>query len=312
MLPKVSVCLITYNHEAYIRQCLDSIVNQKTDFDFEVIIGEDKSTDNTAGIVNEYKQLYPNLITVISPIKNQGSWINAKSVFKAARGKYLAYIEGDDYWISNQKLQKQADFLDIHSEFAMCFHRVEIKNEGVEPMHTTGFPGMTKFSIADLIIRDWFVGSCSMMVRRTGLDWFPDWAKETPYGDLAFQLMVTTEGDLGYIDETFGVYRRHGGGASQVFLNNLNIGFNNFINLFTQFNNYTNGKYWHFIKVRLAKENWRLIRNNPPFSKTSLKAAFEIFKLGPKTATPYLKHAVVSVLPKRIYKLYNSTKEVKA
>lgn len=121
--PKLSVILITYNHEKYIRKALDSVLMQETSFPFEIVVGEDCSTDNTKNIVKEYVKKYPEKIRLIDRKKNTGRpTLNVYETTMACKGEYLAYLEGDDYWTDPQKLQKQVDFLEIHPEYIACTH----------------------------------------------------------------------------------------------------------------------------------------------------------------------------------------------
>ncbi len=124
--PLVSICSITYNHAPYIRQCLDSMLMQQTDFDYEIIINDDCSTDGTTEIIKEYESKYPHIIKPIYHDENQYSkgvrGMFAKFVFPQAQGKYIAICEGDDYWTDPLKLQKQVDFLESHPDYSMCFH----------------------------------------------------------------------------------------------------------------------------------------------------------------------------------------------
>lgn len=113
VVPKVSVCVITYNQEKYIRQCLASIVHQKTNFEFEVIVGDDCSTDGTTKIVQEFAEKYPKIIRAFCHKKNIGGSENNIFVHSQARGNYVAHMDGDDYALPG-KLQIQADFLDHH------------------------------------------------------------------------------------------------------------------------------------------------------------------------------------------------------
>ncbi len=126
---KVSVVVATYNHEKYIRHTLESIVSQKTDFDYEVIVGDDCSSDGTAEIVREYASKYPELIIPVIREKNMGGTSNLLDLLARIRGEYVAFIEGDDYWIDENKLQKQADFLDSHSDYIACFGHCIIVDE---------------------------------------------------------------------------------------------------------------------------------------------------------------------------------------
>jgi glycosyltransferase involved in cell wall biosynthesis len=119
----VSVITITYNHESFITQTIDGILKQKTTFRIEYIIADDCSTDNTCGIINNYVVKYPELIRFISSKNNIGAVDNEQRALEAAKGKYIAICEGDDYWTEPLKLQKQIEFLENHPEYSICFHR---------------------------------------------------------------------------------------------------------------------------------------------------------------------------------------------
>ena len=123
-IPKVSVCVITYNQEKYIRQCLQSIVDQVTDFDFEVIVGDDCSLDGTRDIVREFAERHPKIVKSIYQEKNIGGGVhNFLTVHRAARGEYIAHVDGDDYCLPG-KLQAQADLLDSDPSCNIVFHRM--------------------------------------------------------------------------------------------------------------------------------------------------------------------------------------------
>ena len=118
----VSISCITYNHAPYIRECLDGFLMQKCNFDFEILIHDDASTDGTQDIIKEYQQKHPDIIKPIFQIENQYSkgqrGINIKYNFSRAKGKYIALCEGDDYWIDPLKLQKQVDFLEENEDYS--------------------------------------------------------------------------------------------------------------------------------------------------------------------------------------------------
>lgn len=124
-LPLVSICSITYNHEPYIRQCLDGFLMQKTNFKYEIIIHDDASTDGTAEVIKEYAEKYPNLIIPIFQTENQYSkglrGFYARFIYPIAKGKYIAICEGDDYWTDPYKLQKQVDFLEANLEYGLVY-----------------------------------------------------------------------------------------------------------------------------------------------------------------------------------------------
>lgn len=133
---EVSVFCVTYNHERYIRQCLDSIISQKTNFDFELIVHDDASTDGTSAIIKEYSERYPDKIKSISQKDNQYSkgMIDIPSCFmlSEAKGKYIALCEGDDYWCDQEKLQRQYEAMETNPECGMAVHRSYIAKESGE------------------------------------------------------------------------------------------------------------------------------------------------------------------------------------
>lgn len=126
---KVSVVIATYNQEKYIRHTLESVVNQKTNFEFEALVGDDCSTDGTAAIVREFAEKYPDIIVPFIREKNLGMGGNTADLVFRTKGEYVAFIEGDDYWIDDHKLQKQADFLDSHPGYVACFGLCQIVDE---------------------------------------------------------------------------------------------------------------------------------------------------------------------------------------
>lgn len=119
MTPLVSVLILTYNHGPFIAEAIESVVNQKTTFPFELIVGEDCSTDNTRSIVIEYKNKYPDLINLIISENNVGFLLNEKRIIEASKGKYIAFLEGDDFWTDPLKLQKQVDYLEANPDYGL-------------------------------------------------------------------------------------------------------------------------------------------------------------------------------------------------
>ena len=144
MTPLISVLCLAYNHEAYIRQTLDSFVMQQTDFPFEVIVHDDASTDSTAAIIREYEARYPDIIKSIYQTENQYSKpdtpIMKTFLYPIARGKYFAICDGDDQFTDPAKLQKQADFLEAHPEYSICVHRAWLHREGTEAAEDVLYP----------------------------------------------------------------------------------------------------------------------------------------------------------------------------
>src|SRR6267378_159018 len=124
---KLSVVMVTYNHERYIAQALSSVVAQRTNFDFEIIVAEDCSTDGTRAIVMDFARRYPGKILPLLRERNLGMMRNFKEALAASSGSYVALLDGDDYWIREDKLQAQVDFLDSHPDHAVCCTRVQFR-----------------------------------------------------------------------------------------------------------------------------------------------------------------------------------------
>lgn len=131
---KVSVLFITYNHEPYLKQSLDAVLMQETDFDYEIVVGEDCSTDNTRAILREYADRYPDKFRLLFREKNFGRpTMNVYDTGMHCEGDYIAFLEGDDYWTDSKKLQKQVDFLDKNPEYMACTHTCEVVDKYGNP-----------------------------------------------------------------------------------------------------------------------------------------------------------------------------------
>ncbi len=129
----VSIIMLTYNHEKYIRQALTSVLSQNTSFSYEVLIGNDSSTDRTAQIIEEFMYPRDKRIRVYTHECNMGGSANLAVLLKQARGKYIASCEGDDYWTDPRKLQKQVNFLECHAEYIGCTHKVTLVDKDGTP-----------------------------------------------------------------------------------------------------------------------------------------------------------------------------------
>lgn len=206
--PLVSVCMITYNHEKYIAQTIESVLMQKTSFPIELIIGEDCSTDNTRAICIEYQKKYPEIIRLLLPETNVGMMENFIKVLRASIGKYIALCEGDDYWIDPYKLQKQVDFLENNGEFIACYHNARIINTQnkitlFNSLDENHFP-----STEDIINKRWFIATASLVFRNSIIE-LPGWMNTVVNGDYALELLLANKGKLYYMDDVMSVYRQH-------------------------------------------------------------------------------------------------------
>lgn len=210
---KVSVLMITYNHENFIAQAIDGVLMQQVNFDYELVIGEDCSTDNTRDIVIGYQKRHPDKIRLLLPEKNLGGKKNFIQAYKACQGEYIALLDGDDYWTSPHKLQKQVDFLDSHPECAICFHDATwfYEDGGREPRNYCRADQKGISTLEDLLAED-FIPTCSTMFRKGLFGEFPDWYYTVLMGDWSLHILNAQHGDIGYLNEVMGAYRVHPGG----------------------------------------------------------------------------------------------------
>ena len=216
-LPLVSICTITYNHESFIREALESFLNQKTNFKYEIIIYDDASTDNTQKIIREIEIKYPYIIKPHYQTVNQYSkgvrGIAAKFTFPRAQGKYIAMCEGDDYWIDPYKLQKQVDFLENNPTISMTFGNALI-DDSTYQYHRKGKylnSDIAKVYNVDSVFE---LGLPTLtMVFRNGLFNFS--GSKAMSGDLFLRLELSLFGGFYYHGEVFGVHRKHPTGISR-------------------------------------------------------------------------------------------------
>jgi glycosyltransferase involved in cell wall biosynthesis len=206
---KVSVLMLAYNHEQFIAQALDSVLMQQVDFNYEVVIGEDCSTDNTREILIRYQQEYPDKIRLLLPDKNLGMHDNFIQTFKACRGDYIALLEGDDYWTSPYKLQKQVDLLDAHADYTICFHSALVlyQDGSTEWCFPPENQEKKVFTLENVLSFYNIMQTASIMFRQGFIHEFPDWIYDVDFVDWILQILLAQHGNIGYIDETMSVYR---------------------------------------------------------------------------------------------------------
>ncbi|MEI7525469.1 MAG: glycosyltransferase [Mariniphaga sp.] len=205
---KVSVAMITFNHEHFIAQAIESVLMQQTDFDYELVIAEDCSTDGTRAIVQAYKDRYPSRIRLLLPEQNQGMNANFVATLNACRGKYIAILEGDDYWIDPLKLQKQVIFLERNPEFVGCFHNTEERYEESIKASTLycSFKHAMSISFKDLSYAN-LIPTCSVILVKKYIINLPQWFSKMPMGDWPLHLINAQFGDYWYIPHVMGVHR---------------------------------------------------------------------------------------------------------
>ena len=217
--PLVSIGCITYNHEKYIRDCIEGFLMQKTNFPFEIIIHDDASTDKTPEIIKEYAKKYPKLFVPILQEENQyskGVDPYPTFVFPQVRGKYIAICEGDDYWTDPLKLQKQVDFLKNHSGFMLTVSGfVENKNGKEKTIIKSDDPSYINETEQgfefDLSSRGWLTKSLTLVFRKNQ-EIFKQFEKYKYGRDVHLNYHLLKKGKGYYFKESFGVYNIHEGG----------------------------------------------------------------------------------------------------
>jgi glycosyltransferase involved in cell wall biosynthesis len=212
---KVSVHMPAYNHEKYVAEALDSVLMQQVDFAYEVVIGEDCSTDGTLDVLRDYARRFPGVIRVLEHPKNLGIWDNDQSIIAQCRGEYIAWLEADDYWTDPHKLQRQVDYLDRNPGASACFHRAVCKTDSVQPLTWKGGPPVVQdaYSLDDLLLHGHFIPSCTAVFRAKLVRPALDWTRGTPFLETTYAVRFALAGEIGYIDEAMATYRYHGAGV---------------------------------------------------------------------------------------------------
>ena len=218
----VSICCITFNQEAYIRDALEGFVSQKTNFKYEVLIHDDASTDKTAEIIREYQERYPEIIKPILQMVNQyslgltnvsGTWNFPRAVKNGS--KYIAMCEGDDYWIDDQKLQRQVDYMETHPECALAFHsaKVEVQGNAVTEQMMRPYKKDRIVTPEEIIDKTSGYATASLLFRTEMVKELPEFYNNAPIADIPLQLLAANMGYGYYMDRPMAVYRL-GGAAS--------------------------------------------------------------------------------------------------
>lgn len=239
--PLVSVHMMAYNHELYIRQAIEGVVMQETDFEFELVIGEDCSKDKTREICFEYQKKYPDKIRVLWWHENVSKFGgNDRRVTARCRGDFIAFCEGDDYWTDSLKLQKQVDVMRKHQSVGLCFGIAEITEMNgtrTVPWDGSAFPtgfmdgkhffGLNCFGRADRkwAGSEWFLMTQTVMIRKSVFDSACDKYEVLSWGlcmgDVTQWLGVSSLSDAYYIPQVLAVYRRTSSGVCTI--NGLNV-----------------------------------------------------------------------------------------
>jgi glycosyltransferase involved in cell wall biosynthesis len=206
--------MITYNQEAFIAQAISSALMQITDFDYEIVIGDDCSTDGTRDIVADLARRHPSKIRTLFQDVHLGVNRNLVATLQACTGQYVAVLEGDDYWTTQNKLQLQVDFLDSHSDHAICFHNVRIVyQDECSPSHLYHVDAQPETRTIDELLIGNFINTCSVMFRRDCISELPSRFCSLHMGDWPLHVLNAQYGKIGYLNAVMAAYRVHDKGV---------------------------------------------------------------------------------------------------
>jgi glycosyltransferase involved in cell wall biosynthesis len=254
--PDISIAVIAYNHERFIGDTFRGIAMQQFSGTIEVVIGDDCSPDRTRELARTFAEQHPNVQLLFNE-RNLGMVGNWTATIDACTGRYIAICEGDDYWTDPLKLQRQYDLMEQHPKHSMCWHPVDVVEEGIQ----RPYPYAEGKEVADVhdIIRSHFMPTCSLMFRNGLIHAWPKWIRKVMSMDIALELMLAMHGTAARIDTVMAAYRQHPGGISKTpeyaVLGALRLLF-----LLKKFNAYSRGAYDSIVRSVIAEISARELR----------------------------------------------------
>ncbi len=250
----VSVCVLVYNHEKFITQALEGILAQECNFRYEVIIGEDCSTDGSRKIVEKFAARYPEIIKPILQQQNVGARINCAQSLAACTGKYIAMCEGDDYWMVSNKLQMQVDFLEANPDYSLCFtDAIVVDENGSEIPTLFRTDDETVFGMKDILDADIvFIPTASMVFPNILPNPLPKFMAEAMSGDIAMHFFFADKGKIKKLNTKTSAYRVHSGGITKSAYQ-LEHAFNAQFGLYEAAHQYFNDKHATLFRPQLFK-----------------------------------------------------------
>ena len=310
----VSVLCMVYNHEKYLKECLNSLVNQKTEFDYEILIHDDCSTDNSKIIIDEFYKKYPNKVVPIYEKENQyskGVKINRDILIPKMRGKYFCFCEGDDYWIDQNKLQKQYEFLESHPDYKLCIHN----SIAVDKMGKKLYKITPLLDGGDLKCED-FIKNGGGFVSTNSIFSYSYLAKNIPNYfdcltvDYVWQIYLSSIGKNYCFKEYMSAYRVESEGSwTSRMLSNINelIKFKNkVINVLKLINDETQHKYDEVIKKTIISQKFSILELKRDYKSMKKEPYREIYN------NKTLKIKIKYFLDEHFPKLYNKIKQIRS
>ena len=311
---KVSVCCITYNQEKYIEQAINSFLSQKTNFDFEIIIHDDASTDGTINILKKYQKKYPDKIILMLEKENQYSKCANSVLVKVldkAKGKYIALCDGDDFWCDDNKLQKQVDYMDLHKNISLCSHNTEIINENNEKIDLINSYLEGIVTIENFLSNNSSMHTSSMLFRKKDVLKLPNYYYEATVGDLPLKLHLLSKGNCYHFNNVMSCYRTNAINSWSVAQKNNDIvkhkNFEMEIQVYNSFNKETKYVYDDLIKNKILYRSFCYFKDKNDLNEIKKEKYAKYYKklsLNEKIKLQ-LKNSKV------IYKLYLKIKKQK-
>ncbi|MFZ1809273.1 MAG: glycosyltransferase [Cyclobacteriaceae bacterium] len=277
----VSVRLMTFNHRAFIREAIESILRQKTDFNVEIVVGDDYSNDGTLDIIKEYKSTENIHIRILErrigdeywkKRQNLGRLYNFVNILENCSGEYVALLDGDDYWIDELKLQKQVEFLRANADFILTSGNSKVIYEEATNKIEYFRPNWTKCLTNVIAVEDQIRYApafhiSSVLFRNEILDEIPDFFYDTISGDIVLFTIMCSKGKLSYVDDIFSCYRVNKSGITKSYLGykRLRYKYERKILMYKSLNSYFEFKYNHLFKSFIWSYTRRLVQTPRKF-----------------------------------------------
>lgn len=281
-LPVVSIVLITCNHEDFLAQAIESVLAQQTSFPIELIIGADYSRDRTQEIALNYQAKDPARVKVLLSSENTGMSQNLARTYQAARGEYVSILEGDDYWISTEKLQRQVDLLQQNPDCVMCAHRTRITDElGIVVEKEFLSAGQKAIFRFDDILGNYLFHTSSVLFRKSVFSHDSDWFFSIGGVDWVLFQLLASHGDLILLDEVMSVYRIHSGGiwSPTNYIHRYPFTSRLYVELYHYLDSRFKGKIYNYLKkfYQNAADTYLTAEDNGNVPSSLLKSGAEHF-----------------------------------
>lgn len=309
--PIIDVHLITYNHEKFVAQAIESVLAQRTDFSYRLIVGDDCSTDNTQAIARRYAEQDPDRIQLVFDPVHHGHGNKDRvgiKVLNLSTAKYVAWLDGDDFWTDSNKLQKQVDFLEANPDFAICFHNVSaFYQDGSKGPENLCPPDQREVSTIEHLLAGNFIPSCSVVFRRSLYFEFPKWFFTLKMADWPLYVLISPHGKIKYLNEVMAAYRMHTSGAWSPRARSYHDV--NFLKLLDHVDGYFDYRYKSTIDVTRARYYFELAelyfeRGHPGLALVPIKRGLRASRLTHRGLISFYLQA-------KVPKLYNSLRSLR-